>query len=100
MGEIYPPKEGAEFGLILEKGFTDKMEWAAWCRNFSENPLYGYSDDESTARVLLNKRLFKKVVLQQEKVKAQPTKKMKRQNICGKCGEKGHNARTCRNQRK
>lgn len=94
VGEVTFNKEGAAFGYVLEKNFTDKMAWASWCRNFSECPLYGYNEDESRQDVLLNKRKFKKVV-QEKKIKAAQPKKS-RQNICSRCGKLGHNKRSCR----
>lgn len=100
VGEVFPAGDGKDFGLILARNFADKTAWLVYCRNFEECPIYGYGNDEKGAdasKILLNKRKWKKILME---MKQKPVNKTKKKRICSRCGGVGHNTRTCREPRK
>lgn len=87
VGEIYPAKEGNDFGLVFMKNFQDVKKIKEWAKLISY-PVFEITTHGN--KIPLNKDAKKKIV-----VKSSKTKTKTRQNKCKICGELGHNARTC-----
>lgn len=85
-GEIYYPNNESRIGYIFQGTFKDESQWKKWCKSFP----YSLTEISSISERVKSSNIG---------AKSHETVGRPKGRRCGKCGQLGHNARTCKGEK-